>query len=139
MFERRARTALLAALLLCVMGSALVAMQRGRGGRRYRDPNDRRGVPMWEHDADFSQDSFTFARVIYQSGGWGRGGGWSTDWPDSDLNFSLRLQQLTAMKVNPKPIQLELTDPRIFDYPFLYMIEVGNMRLSEAEILAMRR
>ena len=27
-----------------------------------------------------------------------------TDWPDSDLNFSFRLQQLTALKVNPEPI-----------------------------------
>ena len=40
-------------------------------------------------------------------GGWGRG---LTDWPDSDLNFSYRLQQLTSLKVNPEPITLKLTD-----------------------------
>jgi hypothetical protein len=114
-------------------------MQRGWGRRGYRDSDDRRGVPVWEHDQDFAHDAFTFARVIYGSDGYGRGGGWSTDFPDSDLNFSLRLQQLTAMKVNPEPIQLELTDPRLFDYPFLYMIEVGRMSLSEDEVQAMRK
>ena len=31
-------------------------------------------------------------------------GRWATDWPDSDLNFSFRLQQLTSLKVNPDPI-----------------------------------
>ena len=37
-------------------------------------------------------------------GGGGYGGGrWSIDFPDSDLNFSYRLQQLTSLKVNPKP------------------------------------
>lgn len=94
---------------------------------------------MWEHDENFAHDAFTFARVIYRSEGRRRGGGWDTDFPDSDLNFSLRLQQLTSMKVNPEPVQLELTDPRIFDYPFLYMIEVGAMWLSDEELAAMRK
>ena len=50
---------------------------------------------------------FTFARIRYSSdwgGGWyGRrgGGGWLTDAPDSDLNLSYRLQQMTSMKTDP--------------------------------------
>ncbi len=44
--------------------------------------------------------------------GGGVHGGWLTDWPDSDLNFSFRLQQLTSLKVNPDPITLQLTDKR---------------------------
>jgi hypothetical protein len=62
-----------------------------------------------------------------------------TDWPDSDLNFSFRLQQLTALKVNPKPISMRLTDERLFDYPFLYMIEPGALLFSEEEVTALRR
>ncbi|MEZ6078997.1 MAG: DUF4159 domain-containing protein [Pirellulaceae bacterium] len=77
--------------------------------------------------------------MIYDSYGRGWGRGWDTDAPDSDLNFSLRLQQLTSMKVNPIPVQLRLTDPRLFDYPFLYMIEVGGIALDEAEMAAMRK
>ncbi len=61
---------------------------------------------------------FTFVRIEYDSygrgggrrggyggyGGYGWAGGWATDFPDSDLNFSFRLQQLTSLKVNPEPI-----------------------------------
>ncbi len=135
----RTKLVISAALLFCVSASALLAMQRGWGrrGGGYRSMDDRVGVPIWDHDTNFSHDSFTFARVIYGTSGYGNG--WRTDYPDSDLNFSLRLQQLTSMKVNPIPVQLELTDPRLFDYPFLYMIEVGGLYLSESEIEAMRK
>ncbi len=130
----RIKVILAAMVLIGVSASALLAVQRGWRGRG-RDQDDRVGVPVWDHDQNFSHDSFTFARVIYS--GWGPG--WRTDYPDADLNFSLRLQQLTSMKVNPHPVQLELTDPRIFDYPFLYMIEVGGISLSHPEIEAMRK
>ena len=136
------RTLWFSLVTLLLLSSGLLALQRGEWGRRGRGQpnlNDRKGVPVWEHDENFQHDSFTFARVIYDSygRGWG-GGGWATDAPDSDLNFSLRLQQLTSMKVNPIPVQLRLTDPRLFDYPFLYMIEVGGISLDEAEMAAMR-
>ena len=137
MFRTRKRRMLLIVCLLVCSASALLAMQRRR-----RDMGYRAGVPMWEVNTAFKQDQFTFARVIYSSGyggGWGRGPGWDTDYPDSDLNFSLRLQQLTSLKVNPEPVQLPLTDPRIFDYPFLYIIEVGGMTLDADEIQALRK
>jgi hypothetical protein len=107
-------------------------------------PDDRAGVPNWKVDEHFKNDVFTFVRVQYDSayggGGWGRwGGGWRTDFPDSDLNFSYRLQQLTSLKVNPEPIWLRLTDPKLFDYPFLYMIEPGALLFSEEEVKSLRR
>lgn len=117
-------------------------------------PDDRAGVPDWKVDERFKHDVFTFVRVQYSDGGgfyggrrrggfyggrgWG-GGRWLTDWPDSDLNFSFRLQQLTALKVDPNPISLRLTDERLFDYPFLYMLEVGSLAFSEEEVVALRR
>ena len=74
-----------------------------------------------------------------RGGGWGGGGGWATDYPDSDLNFSLRLSQLTSLRVNPDPIYLQLTDPQLFDYPFLYMIEPGRLIFTPDEVIALRR
>ena len=113
-------------------------------------PEDRAGVPNWKVDEGFKKDVFTFVRIEYDSfggggsavvwrrfrwwrrrpgrfrrrlgGGWAR---WATDFPDSDLNFSFRLQQLTSLKVNPDPITMRLTDRRLFDYPFIYIIEPG--------------
>jgi hypothetical protein len=83
-------------------------------------------------------DVFTFVRVRYDSNRSGRGGGWSTDYRDSDLNFSLRLQQLTALRVNPEPIVLELTDPRLLDYPFIYIVEPGRLYFYDEEVVALR-
>ncbi len=130
------------ALTVLVLGSMAFAVQRGgwRGGWQggYRSGDDRNGVPVWESNDKFPHDCFTFVRVRYDSYG-RRGGGWATDYPDADLNFSLRLQQLTSMKVNPYPVILDLTDPRLFDYPFLYMIEPGGITLSPPEIEALRK
>lgn len=130
--------------LLCFLSTSVVlAMQWGRRGNR-RSSDDRAGVPRWETTPAFPKDMFTFARVRYSDGygGYGYGGygrKWATDFPDSDLNFSLRLQQLTALKVNPDPVVVDLTDPSLFDYPFLYMIEPGNLMFGEEEVVALRK
>lgn len=103
---------------------------------------DRRGVPDWEPDKEFSHDVFTFVRIRYSSGYWGRGygrGRWATDYPDSELNFSYRLHQLTSMEVNPDGVVLELTDPELFDYPFIYIVEPGDLAFSEEEVKILRR
>ncbi|MHC4559613.1 MAG: DUF4159 domain-containing protein [Planctomycetota bacterium] len=115
----------------------------------YRRNSSRRHVPDWESDKDFSHDVFTFVRIRYSSGYGGRrsrrgrgrgfsGGDWATDYPDSDLNFSFRLHQLTSMEVNPDGLLLELTDPRLFDYPFIYIVEPGRLVFSEEEVKILR-
>ena len=130
------------ALLLAL--SAVAVAQRGYRNRSF-DPSqvDRNGVPEWENDARFKSDVFTFVRVRYSSYGrygYGRGGGkWATDYPDSDLNFSFRLQQLTSLETDPHGKILELTDDAIFDHPWLYLIEPGDMYLEEPEVLALRK
>ena len=43
------------------------------------------------------------------------------------------------MEVNPDGKVLELTDPELFDFPFIYMIEPGRMWLSDDEIKALRK
>ncbi len=152
---RRRRAILLVIPLLVALGSGLAVAQFRRGGYRGgmpgQMPADRAGVPNWKNEGRFKHDVFTFVRVQYDSGGFrgggfgggrryrGWGGGWATDFPDSDLNFSFRLQQLTSLKVNPDPIILRLTDPKLFDYPFLYMIEPGALSFSDEEVTALRR
>lgn len=152
----RRRIAMAVVPLLAVVLVAGVALaQRGRrggfGGGSVQLPEDRAGVPDWKVDSKFKDDVFTFVRVEYSDGYGGRGrrggyygggggwGKWAIDFPDSDLNFSYRLQQLTSLKVNPNPIHMPLTDERLFDYPFLYMIEPGNLEFKDDEIVALRR
>ena len=135
-------------VVLCI-GGAIFAQQRfggRRGPRRAPDLTDRNGVPEWDVDPAFKKDVFTFVRIKYSSeGGFGRYRGyggwdrWLIDFPDSDLNFSFRLQQLTSLKVDPKGKILELTDDELFDYPFIYIVEPGYLSFSEEERACLRR
>jgi hypothetical protein len=123
--------------------------------QRYSDQRyyNRRRVPDWVNEKEFSRDVFTFVRIRYSSGygrgGYGdygrggrrgfSGGNWATDYPDSDLNFSYRLHQLTSMEVHPDGIVLELTDPELFNYPFIYIVEPGRLVFSEQERTNLRQ
>ncbi len=94
----------------------------------------------------FPTNCFTFCRIQYDSysssrRGWGK---WKTDYPESDYNFSLRLSQLTSIEVNKHPDGrfrhdiVRLDDPALRHYPFIYMIEVGAIMLSPAEVTGLR-
>ncbi len=122
--------------------------QQAEPGTRPHAHDYRGGVPDWNPPAHMPEDVFTFVRIIYDSGGgggrgWGRRGGgwdkWRTDYPDSDLNFSYRLQELTSLEVDPDGRTLELTDPELFDYPFIYLIEPGSISLSPLEAETLRK
>ncbi len=103
-------------------------------------------IGSYQHPAP--QGTFTFVRAEYESVGgqgesyyyyegrlWQR---WQTDYPEAEENFLLRLTELTTLKVNPKPISLKLTDKALFDYPFLYMCDVGWQLLRDDDIKALR-
>ena len=135
------RRSLVGLSLAGILLAGAVWAQRGghwsRGGGELR-VRDRGGVPVWDINDDFPADRFTFVRIRYDSyRGWRSK--WAVDYPDADLNFSLRLQQLTSLKVDPNPIVLELTDGRLFDYPFIYFVEPGDLVFRPEEREALRR
>lgn len=125
---------------LAALGVALliVAVSRvGLGQRNGISPVNRNGVPEWDVDSEFAEDVFTFVRIQYNShSGWKR---WATDYPDSDLNLSYRLQQLTSIKTDPNGKVLQLTDEELFDYPFIYIVEPGGLHFTEEEVTALRK
>ena len=123
-------------MLILVMVPWALWAQRRRGWDEPRRRDDRGGVPEWPLDADVPKDVFTFARVRYES--WGRRSKWATDYPESDYNFSYRLQELTALEVAPDPVVVSLTDNDLFQYPFLYMIEVGDLYFNDDELEPLR-
>jgi hypothetical protein len=96
------------------------------------------GTPMWTNPRMFEQDTFTFVRVRRGHTPGGPRGNWATDTPDSDLNLSYRLQQMTSLKVNPDGRFIHLTDPELADFPFIYMVEPGSLALEDKEIAALR-
>lgn len=115
-------------------------------------------LPEWTNPRGFEKDVFTFARIIFWSdpsrpterggfggsfGGGGRGGygrmGWVVDYPDADLNFSHRLQQLTSMKADPDARVFKLTSPDLANYPFIYMEHIERLALRPSENVALRQ
>jgi len=93
-------------------------------------------------------DKFTFVRIRYDSvGGYGESwysfGGrnwerWETDYPEAEENFLFRVSELTTIEPNPRAIVRKLTDKDLFDYPFIYMCDVGWMELTTAEKAGLR-
>ncbi len=127
--------------------TALVVMADFALGQRGRSRNrpvyfDRGGAPNWERHPTMPKDTFTFVRLRYDTrfgpGRWGHDM-WTVDWPDADLNFSYRLQEMTSLEVDPDGLQLDLTDPRLFDFPFIYMVEPGELQFTDEDVEALRR
>ena len=123
------RTAAVVLLWITFMTAADAQLQR------YGRPNaiDRRGVARWENDARFPDDTFRFVRLRPENHR-----RWATDYPDSDLNFSFRLQQMTAIWVHPDPLVVSILDPEMKKFPFLYTLETGDLDLMNEEIKILR-
>ena len=92
--------------------------------------------------ADFD-GAFHFCRVAYRSGR-GDGGGWGVDYPQADTNLSIRLSELTRTPVSfdatrePNHLVVQLTDPALFQCPFVMMTEVGGTYLNDDEVTRLR-
>jgi Domain of unknown function (DUF4159) len=148
-----ARRTVLLSLLLCSLAGALFA-QRSYRQRRSFDVNNPRSsqvsvpTPEWTNDPGFEKDVFTFVRIIYSTAGrsrrgygygWGGSGRWATDWPDADLNLAWRLQQMTSLRVDPNGRCIEITDPSLFRYPFIYIVEPGDLTFTDEEAAILRK
>ncbi|MDJ0656873.1 MAG: DUF4159 domain-containing protein [Xanthomonadales bacterium] len=90
-------------------------------------------------ELDQPSAEFSFARVMYYSTGrQGYGRSWRTDWPDAEYHFSRGIERLTRIDVDTDGKVLRLTDDALFDYPWIYAVEVGSWTLTNAEILRLR-
>lgn len=95
--------------------------------------DDLGGAPSWP------TEEFHFTRMYYNGGGrsWG-GGSWRTDWPEAEYHFTLGVGRLTRVNIGDQARMLEVTDDAIFDYPWLYAVEVGRWYLDDAEAARLR-
>ncbi len=104
-----------------------------------------RGYPAKFAQEDSFGHGFNFCRGLYTSGRREAGGqGWSTDYPDAELNFSIRLGELTRTRVSrdsygtPDHLVVRLTEPALFQCPYLHMEDVGTASLTDEEIKGLR-
>ena len=62
---------------------------------------------------------------------------WAIDAPAAEQNLSRRLKSVTSVQVHD-PIVLKLDDPRLWQYPWIYMVEPGNLELTENDVTILR-
>ena len=72
------------------------------------------------------------------------GSGWNTDYPNADHNFSVRLAELTRVRVKfdvhrqPNFVVMPMSDPLLFRCPMVFMEDFGTAQFTEEEVLRLR-
>jgi hypothetical protein len=123
------------AIILCT--SLVFAQQIWVGGGRGSNMG-----PRWPKLEDFD-GGFMYCRAYYEGPGRGRGG-WRTDYPGADNNFSVRLAELTRVSVKfdpnrqPHHIVVALDDPLLYRCPLLFLVNHGSAWFSPEEVLRLR-
>jgi len=65
--------------------------------------------------------------------------GWSHNYPYSEISLNEFIGRTTKVEVEDNSYRLiELSSPEIFEFPFAYISEPGEMELTEAEVLNLR-
>jgi hypothetical protein len=112
-------------------------------------------MPALAQDGDLRlsgapEAEFHFARLVYSDspysrrGRFGRSGAWATDYADAEYHVMQGIGRLT--NVDSAPVDLDgnggrlirLDDERVFDYPWLYAVEVGQWHLDDDEAAVLR-
>ena len=81
---------------------------------------------------------FTFARLAHRSAGFDGWPRWQADWPHAERHFGEGLARLTSVDVADEGVILAVEDEALFDYPWLYAVEVGALALGEREAARLR-
>lgn len=130
----------LAAVVVLLLAAGAAAQEIMRGwGRGWREPEARLATD------DSFDGYFNFCRGMFYSNRREAGGqGWWTDYPAADVNFSIRLSELTKTRVSrtnedePNHLVVRLTDDALFRCPFIEMEDVGTARFSDDEVRRLR-
>jgi len=89
---------------------------------------------------------WTFGRLRYPSGGFGRGGfrgrgrsSWGTDFPKADRHFVQGVRRLTRVHTRSAEQVVDLDDGNeVFYWPWLYAVEVGHWGLTDEQCKKLR-
>ncbi|WP_435104094.1 DUF4159 domain-containing protein [Arhodomonas sp. AD133] len=90
-------------------------------------------------DGEPASHEFHFTRGIYGAGsGNGWGPRWAVDYPKADQQFLVALKRLTLVDAPDAEHAIELRAEALQAYPFVYVLEVGSMSLTDSEVAALR-
>jgi hypothetical protein len=128
--------------LVAMVFLATLAAQRGFQEYPYEETNP---APV-PRDA-YEKTEWAFARLRYTGGG-GMGGfgrrfrrgRWATDYPKADRQFVQGVRRLTRLhaRSSEQVVDLDLNDDEIFNWPWVYTLEVGSWNLTDAQVARVR-
>ena len=128
------RPAAVAVTLLLVSSAAWA--QFGRGGNA--------SVTAHLARPDSFDGRFHYCRLVYQMNPVGDGGSWLTDYPLADIDLSIRLAELTKIRVafdaagDPQHLIVPLTGDELFRCPFIMAQEVGRAFFNGTDAMRLR-
>jgi hypothetical protein len=134
----KGRTRLTWSVLVVVVAltAGVAHAQIWRGGFGFNDP------PR-HPTADTFAGAFNHCRLMFTSDHREKRG-WSTDYPGADINFSVRLGELTRTRVtkqksgDPEYVTVSATDPALFQCPYILVEDGGSARFSDEEVIRLR-
>ena len=108
--------------------------------RRWAEYEPEMQDPVEDPPDAYEQTEFAFARLRYRSYGRGffRGGNWGTDSNKAERQFVQGLRRLTRVHVRSVEEIIDVDDDEIFNWPWLYAVEVGHWNLSDSQAQRLR-
>jgi len=133
------RSILLAAFAALLLVSSVLAVQRP--GQVYSQPfRTYRGIeypndplpPEWHGQ----KTEWAFARIMYPAVVWYDR--WTMDYPRSDRHLSTAVGRLTRIDARPVEQCVSIDDDSIYNWPWLYAVEVGYWDLTDRQCARLR-
>lgn len=134
-----------AVFIFFMLAAGASAYAQGIGSMTVRPPR-----MQGNSQVDSNGSEFHFARLQYGGnglggrGGWGRGS-WTTDWPEAEHFLTEGISRLTNVDVTNVALyngeggeRINLANDAIYDYPWMYAVEVGRWSLSVEEAAKLR-
>jgi uncharacterized protein DUF4159 len=132
----KGRTRLTWSVLVVALTAGVAHAQIWRGGFGFN-------APPRHPTADTFAGAFNHCRLMFMSDHREKRG-WSTDYPGADINFSVRLGELTRTRVtkqkdgDPEYVTVSATDPALFQCPYILVEDGGSARFSDEEVIRLR-
>jgi hypothetical protein len=125
-------------MLAAALGVALACSADAYSQRRRPAP------AVQERVFDVPESEFHMSRLAYSTSGCAGSRGWCNSWwaidyPLAEQHFLPAVERLTRVDVSQDSVQLQATDARLFDHPWLFVQQVGQgawqPSVREAELL----
>jgi len=122
--------------IVCLLTA--VASSQGRRYAAMGEPGTRGYRDLAKDAVSPPETEFHMGRMIYRTQGGGGSHGfwepwWAIDYPEAEEHFLVALRRMTTVQVAEDSRHLDIINPRIFQYPWIWMQQPGRGRWNPNE------